>query len=393
MKEFLIENVKKLRPSGIRKVNEKTLLMEEAGEDVLHFEIGRPDFDTPEYIKKSAIKALEEGDVFYTSNYGKMELREEVAKKLKRENNIDAKAENILITAGASESLLDVYETFLEEGDEILIPDPCWPNYINATYLRGAKPVRYSIKEENDFQIDFDELEKLVSDKTKLMLIITPSNPIGSVLNDDTIKKVKDFAEKHDILVIADEIYERIVFDGERQLSLASLEGAFDRTITLNGYSKTYSMTGWRLAYICAKKEYIDILNRVHQHNTSCATSFVQTAGIVALRDEKDEVEKMVAEYEKRRDYLVEKVNSIEGLSIKKPGGAFYAFISIKDLGVDSQTFCDYLLDEAKVATVPGSEFGDEGNGYIRFSYANSYENIVEGLNRIEKAVEKFKNR
>lgn len=393
MRDFICSKYSNIGPSGIRKINEKTIEMERDGKRIYHFEVGRPDFDTPKVIKDATIKSIENGDVFYTSNYGIMPLREAVAEKLREENNLDYTAKEVLITAGATESIFDSYSLILEEGDEILLPNPCWPNYVNAAHIMGAKPVRYSLAEENDFQIDFDELEGLVTEKTKAIVIITPSNPIGSMFSQETLEKLADFAKKKDILVISDEIYEKIVYGNKKHISMASFDGMKERTITINGFSKTFSMTGFRLAYIAAPEDFIKVLNTIHQHNTSCATSFVQYAGITALKDGKEGTDKMVREYKRRRDYIVEKVNSIDGLSLNNPDGAFYAFINIKDVGVSSEEFCNYLLDEECVAVVPGTVFGSAGEGFIRFSYASSYDDIVEGLNRMEKACKHFMNK
>ena len=393
MRDFICSKFNKVGPSGIRKINEKTLEMERAGKKIYHFEVGRPDFDTPKIIKDATIKSIENGDVFYTSNYGIMPLREAVAEKLRNENNLDYTAKEVLITAGATESIYDSYSLILEEGDEILLPNPCWPNYVNAAHIMGAVPVRYSLAEENDFQIDFDELEGLVTEKTKAIVIINPSNPIGSMFTLETLEKLANFAKKKDILVISDEIYEKIIYGNKKHISIASLDGMKERTIIINGFSKTYSMTGFRLAYVAAPEKFIRVLNIIHQHNTSCATSFVQHGGITALKEGGDASEKMVKEYKRRRDYIVEKVNSIEGLSLNAPDGAFYAFINIKGLGISSEEFCNYLLDEECVAIVPGTVFGSAGEGFVRFSYASSYEDIVEGLNRMEKACKHFLNK
>ena len=393
MRDFICGKFNKVGPSGIRKINEKTLEMERAGKKIYHFEVGRPDFDTPKVIKDATIKSIEDGNVFYTSNYGVMPLREAVAEKLRKENNLDYTAKEVLITVGATESIYDSYSLILEEDDEILLPNPCWPNYVNAAYIMGAVPVRYSLAEENDFQIDFDELEGLVTEKTKAIVIINPSNPIGSMFTLETLEKLADFAKKKDILVISDEIYEKIIYGNKEHVSIASLDGMKERTITINGFSKTYSMTGFRLAYIAAPEEFIRVLNIIHQHNTSCATSFVQHGGITALKEGNEGAEEMVKEYKRRRDYIVDKVNSIEGLSLNAPDGAFYAFINIKGLGVSSEEFCNYLLDEECVAIVPGTVFGSAGEGFVRFSYASSYEDIVEGLNRMEKACKHFLNK
>lgn len=393
MKKFISKRLQSVHPSGIRKINEKTLEMERNGRKIYHFELGRPDFQTPDVIKKATIKSIEDGDVFYTSNFGILELREAIAEKINKNNNLNYKAEEVLITAGASESIFDTYETLLDKGDEILLPNPCWPNYINATYIMGATPKFYTLEEENDFQINFDEIEDLVTEKTKAMVIINPSNPIGSALTKETLEKLAEFAKRKDILIIVDEIYKDIVYDGHKHVSFASLPDMKERTITIDGFSKSYSMTGFRLAYIAAPVEFIKEANKVHQHNTSCATSFVQHAGITALKDADRDVEKMVEEYEKRRDYIYKRVNEIDGLSLNKPKGAFYAFINIKGLGIDTEEFCDYLLDEKGVAIVPGTVFGTAGEGFVRLSYASSLDDIKKGLDCIEEACKHFKNK
>ena len=391
MAHKIASRMDKLVPSGIRKVNEKALAMERAGEKVIHFEIGRPDFDTPEYIKKAAEKAIANGDVFYTSNYGTMELRQEIANKLLRQNHVDYKATDILVTVGLSEAVFDVLCTILNEGDEILVPDPAWLNYHNVPRLLGAVPVTYTLSEENGYQMNLEEVGSKVTDKTKAVVIITPNNPTGGVLSQDTLQGLADLAIEKDLLVIADEVYERLIYDGEKHVSIASLSGMKERTFTMNGLSKAYSMTGWRLGYVAAPEEFIPVLNKIHQHNTTCAPSFVQTASVAALRDEKDEVNEMVKEYQRRRDYAVAAINAIDGLSCLCPKGAFYIFINCKELGRPCAELAAYLLDEAKIALVPGDVFGPGGEGYLRMSFANSYENIVEGCKRLAEAVAALK--
>ena len=387
MKSRIAPRMDQLVPSGIRKVNEKALAMERAGEKVIHFEIGRPDFDTPEYIKNACIESLKAGDVFYTSNFGLMELRQEVANYLNRRSHTDYKASEILITVGLSEAVFDMLCTILDEGDELLIPDPVWMNYLNVPKLLGAVPVSYELREENGFQIDLDEIRSKITDKTKAVVIVTPNNPTGGVLTEETLKGLAQIAIEKDIMVIADEVYERLVYDGAKHISIASLPGMKERTFTMNGLSKAYSMTGWRVGYVAAPEEYITAMNKIHQHNTTCAPSFVQKASIVALRDEKNEVEEMVKEYQRRRDYAVKAINDIPGLSCQCPKGAFYIFINAKKLGKSSAELAQYLLDEAKIALVPGDVFGAGGEGYLRMSFANSYENIVEGCARLRDAV------
>lgn len=388
MKELIAERMDRLVPSGIRKMNEKALAMERAGEPILHFELGRPDFDTPEYIKKACIDSVNAGDVFYTSNYGTNELREAIAEKLRTQNGIDYKASEIIVSVGLTEAVFDVLISILNEGDEILVPNPVWMNYLNVPKLLGAVPVTYGLLEENDYQIDLEEIRSKITDKTKAMVIISPNNPTGGVLSRETLEELAKIAVEHDITMISDEVYERLLYDGEKHVSIASLPGMKERTVTLNGFSKAYSMTGWRLGYAAAPESLIAVLNKIHQHNTTCATAFVQKAGVAALRNEQDEVNEMVREYQKRRDYAVNAINQIKGVSCRCPKGAFYIFINIKQLGKPCAEVAEYLLQEAKIALVPGDVFGTEGEGYLRMSFANSYENIVEGCERMKKAIE-----
>lgn len=377
--------------SEIRVMMERATQMQKNGEDVIHMEIGRPDFDTPEIIKQAANTALANGNVFYTSNYGTPELRQAIADKLKRDNGIDYKAEEILVTIGVGEGTYAAVAAFTEPGDEILVPDPVWLNYIHVPHFFGAVPVSYKLREENDYQIDLNEIEGLITPKTKMLVINTPGNPTGVVQSRDTLEKLADIAKKHDLIVVSDEIYEKLVYDGARHVSIAALPGMKERTITLNGFSKCYSMTGWRLGYAAAPLEFIKAMVRVHAYINTCAPSFVQEAGITALEKAEPDVQEMVKEYQRRRDYAVSAINAIDGLSCKTPGGAFYIFVNIKSLGRTSAEMADYLLDHAKIAAVPGSAFGPQGEGYIRLSYACSYERIVEAMERLKKAVADLK--
>ena len=381
----------RMAPSGIRKVNEKALAMEREGHKVLHFEIGRPDFDTPDYIKKAAFEALTAGKVHYTSNFGLMELRQVIADKLKRDNNVDYKASEILVTVGLSEAVFAVLATILNEEDEILVPDPVWLNYINVPNLLGAKAVTYALKEENGYQMDMEEIRAKITPKTRAVVIITPNNPTGGVLGENVLKELAQIAIENDLMVISDEIYERLVYDGEKHISIASLPGMKEKTFTMNGMSKAYAMDGWRLGYVAAPEEYVMAMNKFHQHNTTCAPAFVQAAAIAALTQEGDEVNDMVKEYQRRRDYAVKAINDIEGISCQCPKGAFYIFINCKSLGMTSADLSAYLLENAKIALVPGDVFGPGGEGYLRMSFANSYENIVEGCENLKKAVEQLR--
>lgn len=375
--------------SEIRVMMERATQMQKQGVDVIHMEIGRPDFDTPAIIKEAAYESLKKGNVFYTSNYGTPELRRAIAEKLRRDNGIDYSPEEILVTIGVGEGTYAAVAAFLSAGDEVLVPDPVWLNYIHVPEFFGAVPVSYSLKEENNYQMDADEIKSLITDKTKMLVINTPSNPTGGVQSRETLEKIARLVEKHNLIVVSDEIYEKLTYGGVKHVSFASLPGMKERTITLNGFSKCYSMTGWRLGYAAAPVACIKAMVRVHQYINTCASSFVQEAGITALEKGESAVQEMVAEYERRRDYAVDAINAIDGLSCKKPDGAFYIFVNVRSLGMTSAEAANYFLEEAHIATVPGSAFGPQGEGFIRISYACSYERIVEGMERLKKAVEK----
>lgn len=382
----LSKKLELLPPSGIRKINERALALEREGKNIIHLEIGRPDFDTPDYIKKACVKSIEEGNVFYTSNFGTLELRRAIAEKLETQNHITYNPEDeILVSVGLSEAIYDVLAVLLEDGDEILVPDPVWMNYLNLPKILGAVPVTYNLSEQNDFQLDMEEIENKMTAKTKAMVIVSPNNPTGSVLGLDNLKQLAELAKKHDIMMISDEVYERIIFDGETHTSIASLEGMKERTVTLNGFSKAYSMTGWRLGYVAAPKTIIAAVNKMHQHLTTCASSFVQAAGVAALREEKDEIRLQVAEYKRRRDYLVAELNQIEGFTCTMPKGSFYVYANVSGFSMSSEELAAYFLEEGHVAVVPGTVFGDSGEGYLRLSFANSYENIVEAVERLKQ--------
>lgn len=373
--------------SGIRAVMEKANKLQAEGRQIIHLELGRPDFDTPQVIKDACYRSIERGNVFYTSNYGSMELRTAISEKLKRENHLDYSAEEVLVTIGVGEGTFAAFGAFLEEGDEVLVPDPVWLNYIHVPRFFGATAVPYLLKEENDWQLDIEELKRKITAKTKMIVLISPNNPTGGVLSRETLEQVAHLAIEHDLIVLSDEIYEKLMYDDQEHVCIASLSGMRDRTITLNGFSKAYSMTGWRLGYMAARKEIIQACVRVHHYVNTCASSFVQEAAITALTEAEQDVQRMVEEYQRRRDLVVRRINEIEGLSCRTPRGAFYAFVNIKNLSMNSMEFAQYLLEHAGVATVPGVAFGTSGEGYIRLSFASNYESLVEACNKIESAV------
>ena len=385
------ERMNSLPFSGIRKMMEKATKMQQAGERVIHLEIGRPDFDTPERIKRAADESLAQGHVFYTSNYGTPELRSTIADKMLEKNQVRYDPSEVLVTVGVGEGTFAGMAAFLNPGDEVLVPNPVWLNYIHVPESLGAVPSTYSLKEENDYQVDFAELESKITSRTKMLVLVDPSNPTGGVFSRETLERLAETARKHDLLVLSDEIYERLVYDGVEHVSIASLPGMKERTITLGGMSKAYSMTGWRLGYLCAPREIVQACVRIHQYTVTCAPSFVQDASVVALRECDEDVEAMRREYQRRKDYVVKAINAIDGLSCNNPKGAFYVFVNVKSLGRSSAEVAEYMLDHAKVALVPGSAFGSEGEGYLRLSYAAAYEEVVEACERIEKAVKELR--
>ncbi len=368
--------------SGIREIFEECHRLEREGVDVVHLEIGRPDFDTPQPIKDAAIEAIESGHVHYTSNYGIMSLREKITAKLEAENGLEYDpAEEVIVTAGATEAVLITFLAFADRGDEVLIPDPAW-TYSSGVKLANATPIPYRLDADAGFQPDIESLATAVSPDTELLVVNSPQNPTGGVLDRKRAEAIRDLAVEHDLVVASDEIYEKILYEGEHY-SLAGLEGMYDRTITINGFSKAYSMTGWRLGYLAAPQSLIDPLLRARQYTTTCAPSISQHAGLRALDGAL--YEPMVETFEKRRDLVVNRIESIPALELpEEPAGALYAFPKLDLEGMDEREFAFSLLREAGVATVPGTVFGATGANHVRIAYSNSTDRIDEAFDRIE---------
>ena len=377
--------------SGIRKIFQAAAELESQGQQVIHLEIGRPDFDTPAHVKEAAKQALDQGFVHYTSNYGLLELREAIAEKLLKDNGIRVEPESeIIVTLGVNQALAITMLALLDPGDEILIPDPFYLNYLHCAQLAEARVIRVPLREENEFQVAPPALETAITPRTKLIIINSPHNPTGAVLDKEVLEAIAEIAIERNLLVLSDEIYEKIIYDGAQHHSIASLPGMAERTITVNGFSKAYSMTGWRLGYVAAGKHLIHSLIRTHQYVGTSANSFAQKGAVAAYRSAQDCVEEMVSEFDRRRRFLVEALEQIEGVSCLRPRGAFYVFPSVKELGMPDEKLAYYLLREAQVALVPGSTFGEYGHGHLRLSYANSYENIQGAVERIERALSKL---
>jgi aminotransferase len=372
--------------SGIRKVFERGKALEREGRPVIFLETGRPDFDTPVHIKEAAKRALDAGEVHYTSNYGTPALRAAIAEKLARDNGLRYDPEQeLLVTVGAAEAIHAAFLALVGPGDEVLYAEPSWVNYAAAARLTGAVPVPVSLRESNNYQIDPDEAQRAITPRTRLLVIASPHNPTGAVQSPETLRRLAELAVRNDLVVLSDEIYEKIIYDGLAHVSLASLPGMWERTITINGFSKAYSMTGWRLGYAAAPRPIIQAMNRVHQYTVACACSFAQAGAVAALTGPQDCVSAMVREFQRRRELVVPGINAIRGLSCLRPGGAFYAWVSVEGTGMRSEDFSLKLLETVYVSCVPGSVFGSAGEGYVRFSYANSFERLTEALERLER--------
>lgn len=377
--------------SPIRKVFAVVEQLRAEGKDVISLGIGEPDFDTPPHITEAMAEAARRGATHYTNNKGIIELRRAICEKLKKDNGLTYDPEEeIICTVGVSEGVYIALTSFLNPGDEVLVPDPAWLNYTHVPVMNEATPVPYRLSDETGFQIDVTELEEKVTERTKILVVLDPSNPTGAVQKREVLEKVAEFAIKHDLLVISDEIYEKIIYDDEEHVSIASFPGMRERTIVLNGFAKAYAMTGWRLGYVAAPKELVQAMNRLHMYNVTSASSMVQWGGVAALTGPQEPVAEMVAEFKRRRDFMVSALNEAKGISCHKPGGAFYLFPNIRATGMTSEEFTNYLLQEANVAVIPGTAFGKYGEGHVRISYATSLDNLKKAAERIQNALSRL---
>lgn len=385
----LSQRMARLGTESAFKVLMKAQALEAKGMDVVHLEVGEPDFVTPKNICDAAVKAVGEGQTHYCNSQGIVPLRVEIAKKIERTHGVSVGPERVVITPGAKPIMVYSILALLEAGDEAIYPNPAYPIYESMINFTGAKPVPVPLREELDFRLDVDELKSKVTPRTKLIIINSPQNPTGGVLEEGDIRSIADIAQEHDIIVLSDEIYDRIIYEG-KPYSIACLPGMLDRTILVNGFSKAYAMTGWRLGYAIMPPELVDPVVELIVNNLSCTTTFVQHGGVEALAGPQDSVVRMVDEFKKRRDLIVDGLNAIPGISCRRPKGAFYVFPNVKKLGIDSAWLADYLLQKAGVATLAGTDFGKYGEGYLRLSYATSQENIKKALERINTAVAKL---
>jgi aminotransferase len=379
--------------SGIRIMFEEVTRREKLGQKIIHLEIGRPDFDTPQHIKDAARRALNEGKVHYSSNYGIPELREAIAKKLEEENDLSYDPENeIVVTVGANEAVFITMMGLLNRGDEVLIPDPCWLHYFYCAQMAGAIPISVPLREENGFNPDLDDFRSRITSRTRMVVINTPHNPTGATFTKNVLEALAKLAKEHDLFVLSDEIYEKMVYEGSRHFSLGGLPGMRERTVTINGFSKIHAMDGWRLGYLAADKELISALIRIHQYTTVCATTFAQWGAVEALNGPQDKAHKMIQEFDRRRGFVWGALRDIPGVTVVKPRGAFYIFPNIQSFGKTSEEMAEYLLNEAHIAVVPGTILGEYGEGFIRISYANSYSNLKAAMERMALALKKLRS-
>jgi aminotransferase len=376
-----------MKPSGIRKFFDIANSME----GVISLGVGEPDFKTPWQIRSAGIRSLERGQTRYTSNRGLEEFRAEISRYVERKYRVKySPSSEILVTVGGSEGIDAALRAIINPGDEIIIPQPSYVCYEPMTRLAGGVPKILNLKAENDFKVTRGELEALITERTKALILPYPSNPTGAIMERDDLEAIADIIIENNMLVISDEIYAELTFGAKRHVSVAEIPGMRERTILINGFSKAFSMTGWRLGYVCAPAEILAEITKIHQYAIMCAPTTAQYAGISALRYCDGDVERMVEEYDERRKIIVKGFNDI-GLECREPKGAFYAFPSIKSTGMTSEEFCEKLLYSKKVAIVPGTAFGESGEGFVRASYCYSVEHIKEALLRIGEFLEEIK--
>ncbi len=390
MTSFGAKRLSKITPSPTVSLPDKARALRAEGFEVFDLAEGEPYFDTPERIKEAAKAALDEGFVRYTQSSGIPELKEAITEKLERENGVTADPSEIIVTVGSKQAIFSVFLSLLNPGDRVIMTDPRWVSYEAMARIAGAVPVLVRLKEKEDFRLDPDELETKIGKRTRMIMINSPNNPTGTVFTKDDLEGIAEIAKRHDLYVVTDEIYEKIIYDGWKHYSIASFPGMEERAITVNGFSKTYAMTGWRLGYLAADRRIIEKMNIVQQHSVTNATSFVQKAAVVALRECEEDVKRMVGAYEKNRNFIVKALNDIDGLSCWMPKGAFYAFPRINKPDVSSQEVTEYLLDKAKVLIVPGIAFGQRGEGYLRIVYSRKLEELTEAVESIKAAFEEI---
>lgn len=388
----------KINPSITLEITAKAKELKESGVDVVSFGAGEPDFNTPENIIEAAIKAMKDGKTKYTPTSGILDLRKSICDKFKKDNELNYDTDQIVVSTGAKQSLANTFLAILNEGDEVIIPTPYWVSYPELVKLAGGVPVFINTNKENDYKYSVKELRNLITSKTKAILVNSPNNPTGSIYIREELTEIAELAKEYDLIIISDEIYEKLIYDNEKHISIASIsKDSYERTIVINGLSKAYAMTGWRIGYSASSKEIAKLMSSVQSHVTSNINSISQYAAIEALNGPQDSINIMIKEFEKRRNYMIGRINKIHGLSIIRPKGAFYIMVCIEnyfgkeingEIINSSLDFSKSLLNEENVAVIPGIAFGLDN--YIRLSYATSMEIIEEGLNRLEKYLRKL---
>ena len=387
MRKALSDKIVEIKPSGIRKFFDIVSEMK----DAISLGVGEPDFDTPWHIRDEGIYSLERGRTFYTSNAGLKELREEIGHYLYRRQGIlyENPLKEILVTVGGSEAIDIGFRAMINPGDEVLIPQPSFVSYGPCAVMAGAAPVYINLKAENEFRLTAEELEAAVTDRTKILVLPFPNNPTGAIMERKDLEAIAEVIRKHDLYVMSDEIYSELTYSG-KHVSIAQLPGMKERTILINGFSKAYAMTGWRLGYACGPEEIIEQMTKIHQFAIMCAPTTSQYAAIEALKNGDEDVKQMCTAYNQRRRYLVHAFREM-GLECFEPFGAFYIFPCIREFGMTSEEFAMRFLEEEKVAVVPGTAFGDCGEGYLRISYAYSLEDLKAALGRLERFVQRLR--
>ncbi len=387
MNDFVAKNIANLPFSGIRKFFDVASTME----DVVSLGVGEPDFLTPWVIREEAIYTIENRRTNYSSNAGLLELRREITKYIEETIKVEYDPETeVVVTVGASEGIDIALRTILEPNDEVLIVEPCYVSYMPCVVLAGGVPVPVATSAENGFRVTKEDIEEKITRKTKAILISYPNNPTGAIISKEDLIAISEVIIKHNLVCISDEIYSELTYDGHEHFSIASLPNMFERTIVLNGFSKAFSMTGWRLGYALAPKELMKHMIKVHQYIIMCAPTISQYAGIEALKNAREDVERMREEYSNRRLFLVDGLKKL-GLSVNTPGGAFYVFPSIQNTNLKSDEFCNELLYKERLAVVPGSAFGECGEGFVRCSYAYKKDSLVQSLERMDKFLQSLK--
>ena len=387
MRDPLSKQIRDIKPSGIRKFFDIVSEMK----DAISLGVGEPDFDTPWHIRDEGIYSLEKGRTFYTSNSGLMELRQEICSYLSRTQGLSYKPKDeVIITVGGSEAIDIAMRAMLDPGDEVLIPQPSYVSYEPCTILAGGKPVIIELKEENEFRLTAEELSNAITDKTKLLVLPFPNNPTGAIMEKKDLEAIAKIIEEKDIYILSDEIYAELTYNG-KHVSIASLPGMKERTILINGFSKAYAMTGWRLGYAAGPKEIIEQMTKIHQFAIMCAPTTSQYAAVEALKNGDADVAEMREAYNERRRFLMHAFKEM-GLKCFEPFGAFYVFPSIKEFGMTSDEFATRFLQEEKVAVVPGTAFGQCGEGFLRISYAYSIDNLKIALDRMKVFIERLRS-